>query len=212
MEFAKLLESVGDEPVFDSAVLLAGPVNPAALRVQLSRWVAAGKLIQIRRELYTLAPPYQKVKPHPFLVANRLAPASCVSCQSALAYYGLIPEYVAATTSVTPARPGRWDTPLGRFVFQHLKQEHFHGYRRVEVSARQSAFVATPEKALLDLIYLQPHSATHAYVHGLRLQNLDRVNWPELQRLADASGRPKLRRAAKALAGLAAAAETFETL
>jgi len=208
----KLLESVGDEPVFDSAMLLVGPVNPASLRVQLSRWVAAGKLIQIRRELYAPAPPYQKVKPHPFFVANRLVPASYVSCQSALAYYGLIPEYAAATTSVTTARPSQWDTSLGRFVFQHLKREHFNAYRRVEVSARQSAFVATPEKALLDLIYLQPHSATRAYAQGLRLQNLERVNWPELQHLADASGRPKLRRAAKALAELAATAETFETL
>lgn len=193
-------------------MLLAGPVNPVSLRVQLSRWVAAGKLIQIRRGLYAPAPPYQKVKPHPFLIGNHLVPASYVSCQSALAYYGLIPEYVAATTSVTSTRPSQWDTALGRFVFQHLKLEHFNAYRRVEVSARQSAFIATPEKALLDLVYLQPHSATRAYAQGLRLQNLDRVNWPALQQLADASGRPKLRRAALALAELATTAETYETL
>ena len=86
MNFTRLLELVGDEPVFDSAVLLAGPVNPADLRCQLSRWTKAGRLIQLRRGVYTLAPPYQKIKPHPFLIANRLLPASYVSLQSALDY------------------------------------------------------------------------------------------------------------------------------
>ena len=42
MNFTRLLELIGDEPVFDSAVLLAGPVNPADLRRQLSRWTKAG--------------------------------------------------------------------------------------------------------------------------------------------------------------------------
>ena len=86
MNFARLLELIGDEPVFDSAVLLAGPVNPADLCRQLSRWTNAGRLIQLRRGIYTLAPPYQKIKPHLFLIANRLLPASYVSLQSALDY------------------------------------------------------------------------------------------------------------------------------
>jgi hypothetical protein len=42
VNFTRLLELIGDEPVFNSAVLLAGPVNPADLRRQLSRWTKAG--------------------------------------------------------------------------------------------------------------------------------------------------------------------------
>ena len=76
MNFTRLLELVGDEPVFDSAVLLAGPVNPADRRRQLSRWTKAGRLIQLRRGVYTLAPPYQKITPHPFLIA-----IACPLCQ-----------------------------------------------------------------------------------------------------------------------------------
>ena len=134
MNFTRLLELVGDEPVFDSAVLLAGPVNPADLRRQLSRWTKAGRLIQLRRGVYTLAPPYQKIKPHPFLIANRLLPASCVSLQSALDYYGLIPDVVHGVTSVTTRRPHRWQTPLGDFIFHHIKPAWLRGYRRLEVS------------------------------------------------------------------------------
>jgi len=49
---------------------------------------------------------YYKVKPHPFVVANRMVRGSYVSCQSALAHYGLIPEHVPVVTSITTARPG----------------------------------------------------------------------------------------------------------
>ena len=51
MNFARLLELIGDEPVFDSAVLLAGPVNPADLRRQLSRWTKAGRRTAVLCEL-----------------------------------------------------------------------------------------------------------------------------------------------------------------
>ncbi|NJM42530.1 MAG: hypothetical protein HC853_18220 [Anaerolineae bacterium] len=54
------------------------------------------------------APPYQKVRPHPFVIANVLMSGSYISGQSALAYYGLIPEYVAATTSDPPPGTRRW--------------------------------------------------------------------------------------------------------
>jgi len=86
MEFSQLLEIVGDEPVFESGLLLAGEVDPSDVRRQLSRWMQTGRITQLRRELYALAPPYQKVKPHPFLVANRLVRGSYVSLQSALAH------------------------------------------------------------------------------------------------------------------------------
>jgi predicted transcriptional regulator of viral defense system len=60
---------------------------------QLSRWSTAERLYQLRRGLYAVAPPFQKVKPHLFLVANRMVQPSFVSLQSALAYYSLIPDY-----------------------------------------------------------------------------------------------------------------------
>lgn len=121
MEFRQLLEIVGDEPVFETGLLLAGNADPADVRRQLSRWSKAGRLYQLRRGLYALAPPFQKAKPHPFVVANRMVRGSYVSCQSALAHCGLIPEYVPVVTSITTGRPGEWETPLGAFAFRHIK-------------------------------------------------------------------------------------------
>lgn len=199
MDFATLNDWVGAEPLFETGLLLAGKTDPLLARKQLSRWVSGGKVIQLRRGLYMLAPPYQKVRPHPFLVANRIHAPSYVSLQSALSYYDLIPEHVPLTTSVTTARPARFQTPAGGFEFRHVQRSWFHGFRRVDLGGGQAAFIALPEKALLDLIYLIPGGDSPAYLRGLRLQNLESLDMPRLQKLAADSGQPKLERALAAV-------------
>lgn len=203
MDFERLMEIVGDQPVFETSLLLAGDVDRANVQRQLSRWTKMGRLYQLRRGLYALAPPFQKVKPHPFLVANRMVQPSYVSLQSALAYYGLIPEVVPVTTSVTTLRPGRWDTPLGSYAFRHVKTELFQDYRLLEVADEQQAFVASPEKALLDLVYLEPGADSHTYLKELRLQNLEVLDLDRLQDHAELTSSPKLQRAAARVAALA---------
>ena len=213
MEFSKLVEIVGDEPVFETGLLLAGEVEAAHVRRQLSRWTRAGLLRQVRRGLYTLAPPFQKVKPHPFLLANRMARGSYVSCHAALAYYGLIPEYVPVTTSVTRGRPAQWRTAYGRFEFRHLHPNLLYGYRLTELVTGQDAFVALPEKALLDLVHLHPGSDSPAYLRELRLQNLAQLDLDTLQSLAARSRKPKWQRAADLVARLTATeASEYENL
>ena len=197
MKWKSLLSIVSTEPVFSSALLMSGDVSPGAIQKQLARWVKAGKLIQVRRGLYTLAEPYQKVSPHPFLVANRLKGASYVSLQSALAYHGTIPEYVPVVTSVTTGRPGTMNTTLGNFLFKHIKKPLFSGYRELEVEKGQRAFVATPEKSLLDLVYLTPQADRWEYLEELRLQNLNVLSKKILIGMAADSGSAKLQRTAK---------------
>ena len=92
MKFERLLTLVGEQPFFETGLLLAGNVDPTDVRRQLSRWVRSGRVRQLRRGLYTLTPPYQSIIPHPFLIANALMPGSYVSTQSAMAFYGLIPN------------------------------------------------------------------------------------------------------------------------
>jgi len=73
----------------------------------------------------------------------------------------------------------------------------------VDLGGGQKAFLATPEKALLDLIYLHPGADSPAYLAELRLQHLERLDLDELLRLAEGSGRPKLKRAATVVVELA---------
>ncbi len=213
MRFEDLLAAVGDEPLFETGFLLAGDVDPANVHRQLSRWVKAGRLYQLRRGLYAVAPPFQRIYPHPFLVANRLVPGSYVSLQSALGHFALIPESVPVTTSVTTGRPGHWDTPLGTYLFRHIQPDFLTGFRRHLLTGGQEALLATPEKALLDLVYLEPDGDSPAYLDELRLQNMDGLDPTELRRLAEASGKPKLRRAAERIVHLAEIeAEEYEPL
>ena len=203
MEFDSLLKLVSDDPVFESSLLLSGNINPQIVRLQLSRWVNSGRIYQLRRGLYSIAPPYQKINPHPYLVANHLQKASYVSLQSALAYYGLIPEVMNITTSVSTGRPERLETPLGIYDFRHLKTDLLFGYQMINLGD-QSALVATPEKALLDLIYLQSGGSSTDYFNELRLQNLEQFDLELLQKLSEKFGTPKTLNAVKEISRIIA--------
>jgi predicted transcriptional regulator of viral defense system len=202
MKWEELLRQVADEPVFRTGSLAGSGESLPALRLQLSRWVKAGKLIQLTKGLYTLAEPYRKRTPHPFVLANAMKKASYVSLQSALRHVGMIPEHVPTVTSVTTQRPTRVETPLGRFLFRHIKKRWFCGYQRVDLGSGQKAFVATAEKALLDLVYLTPGADNYDFLSELRLQNLERLNRKALARLVQVSRSPKLRRAVRLLGRL----------
>lgn len=176
MKWDELLQIVGREPVFSSSLLTAGGVNLTDLGRQLSRWVKSRNLIQLRRGVYALSERYQKTLPHPFLIANRLKRASYVSLQSALGYHGLIPEYVPSVTSITTGRPENISNSFGAFIFKHIKKTIFFGYKAVNLGDGQAAFIALPEKALLDLVYLTPGADVPDYLRELRLQNTGALN------------------------------------
>ena len=202
MRFSELLEMIGDEPVFETGLLLCGRADPVRIRHQLARWTRAGRIHQLRRELYALAPPYRKRMPHPFLIANRLVPGSYVSGLSALEHWHCIPEYVPEVTSVAVARPHLRQTPLGRFSFRYVKNDLLYGYRQIALDPGQTAFVALPEKALLDVVHLCPGGDEPACIAELRL-DFEALDLDELDRLARAAGKPKLLRAARHVRALA---------
>jgi len=205
MKFDWLLRIVGNEPVFNSSLLLSGDIDPADLGRQLSRWTRAGRLLQLRRGLYALAGPFQKTPAHPFLVANGLKKGSYVSLESALEYYGLIPEHTPNVVSVTTGRPETLATPLGAYLFRHVKRDLFFGYERIDLGEGQSAWIATPEKALLDLVYLTPLESGRAevsFLEELRLQNVAALSRSRLRAVSLRADSPKLRRAVRRLESL----------
>lgn len=195
MKFTELLGLVGDLPLFRGSFLLAGDRDPADVRRQLARWTASGKILQLRRNVYVLASPWRRVEPHPFLIANELSRPSYVSLQSALAHYGIIPEAVPQTTSVTASRPQRLETRLGRYIYRHVAPAAFFGYGRAELLPDQPVLVADAAKALLDLVYLTPEGDSMAHLRSLRLEDLDAISASELRAHARRWGKPKIDRA-----------------
>lgn len=194
MRFEELIELTAREMVFESALLLAGDVDPADVHRQLSRWVKAGKVVQVRRGLYALAEPYRKMAIEPFVVANRIARPSYVSLESALAFHGVIPEAVSIVTSVTGGRPRSYETPLGRYDYRHVRKGLLGGFIRESLRGGATALVATAEKALLDLLYLRPASDAPGFLAELRI-NPDAIDVRALGRHAKAFRSPKVDRA-----------------
>lgn len=194
MKFEDLLNKVAGLPCFTTRFLAAGG-NLAQIRLQLSRWVKGGRLIKLHKGLYTLAEPYRKIKPEPFCIANSLKFASYVSLQSALAWYGLIPEFVPVVTSVATGRGQFIETPMGRFDFRHINKSFFWGYQQIELTAGQKAFIARPEKALLDLVYLTPGGDNQEFIEELRIQNLEQIDKAVLREFTEKTQSPRLKRA-----------------
>jgi predicted transcriptional regulator of viral defense system len=127
------------------------------------------------------------------VVACVIKQGSYVSLQSALAFHGMIPEYVVETTCATTGRPLLIDGPIGRIRYRHIKFAAFFGFEREERGAQQ-AYIATPEKALLDLLYLTPGSENSDYLSELRLQRTENLDVETLTRMAARFKAPRLAR------------------
>lgn len=194
MKFKDLVQLAGDLPCFSARFLAAGE-DLSNIRYQLARWVRSGRIIKLHKGFYTLGAPYRKIRPEPFAISNALKSPAYVSLQSALSWHGLIPEFVAAVTAVTTARPQIIPTPLGRFEYRHISSDMFWGFKRVVLADRQEAFVADPEKAILDLVYLTPGGDRPEFLRELRLQNLGAIRRDFFVQFAEKSARPKLKRA-----------------
>jgi predicted transcriptional regulator of viral defense system len=198
-----LIDIVGDEPMFTTGMLVGPGVDPRDVRKQLARWTKSGVVLQVRRGLYALGSQYRRADPHPFEVSNALVPGSYVSLETALAEAGLIPEAVFVTTAVTTGRAGSRKTPFGEFVYQHVKESLFWGYVATDLGSGRTAFVATPEKALLDLAYLRSHSEKSGFAKELRLQRLDSIDAQRLLAFATRFGSRKVERFARNVIALA---------
>ena len=203
MRYSQMLKTLGDEVLFTSSLLVAGNTSQYQVQRRLTDWSKAGKVVPLRRGLYILPSKKRSFEPHPFLVANRLVAGSYVSLETALRYYNLIPEYVAVITSLTTGRPGEWENEFGRFAYRHIHPRYFFGIQYRLIVEEQYAYIAYPEKALLDLIYLRKGGDTPEFIHSLRLQNLEELDLTHLQEFADRFDKPKLQRASAVIKELA---------
>jgi len=193
MKWNAFLKQFGDCPVIEPAMVYAGQPNPRALQVQLSRWVANGRLAKLARGKYMIAKPYRRIDPPLEHVANRLVYPSYVSLERALSWYGLIPESTPVLTSVTTRRPVVQETPLGTFRYRHVQSRLFFGFERVLLRGIEVT-IALPEKALVDLFYFWSGQITLSRIEEMRFQNLDQIDPERLSAFARRIKVPKIDR------------------
>lgn len=149
------LEHIGNIPVSTSVVSSLFPEIKAGNQ-KVRNLEATGKLIRLKKGLYVVAPKVSNVPLSTELIANHLYAPSYISMQTALRYYGLIPEAVYTTQSMTLKHSRDFDTPVGRFEFHTTSREAFPiGITSLNKQA-YAFLIATPEKALCDLIANSP--------------------------------------------------------
>jgi|TARA_B110000093_G_scaffold148861_1_gene162075 hypothetical protein len=143
---------------FDMSVVhtLFPDLSRGARNILVHRATESGEVLQLKRGLYVLNESFRKTHLHPFAVAPMLYAPSTISLESALAFHGLIPEAVYQTTSTTSRRTRRFATPLGDFTFQSVPSSNrLAGVESIKLDNNSWAFVASPIRAIADLVYLR---------------------------------------------------------
>lgn len=115
-----------------------------------------GYVIRLKRGLYVVNPEYSGRTLSNELIANHLYTPSYISMSTALRYYGLIPEAVYMYQSMTIKHSRSFQTPIGNYDYKHISQDAFPIGVKSLVKGEYAFLIASPEKALCDLIANSP--------------------------------------------------------
>jgi predicted transcriptional regulator of viral defense system len=118
----------------------------------IKRAIQKGYLIPIRRDLY-LIKNSKKTLLNSFEIATIIYGPSYVSFESALSYHGWIPEAVRTTTCASVKRAKEYETPIGIFSYEHIPIKAFSFGVEQHQQGALTLFIASPVKALADIIY-----------------------------------------------------------
>jgi predicted transcriptional regulator of viral defense system len=144
---------------------------------------------------------------NPMALAEHLAlphPAY-ISLQTALLHYGIISQVPHVIYAVTLGKPKRCSTPLGVVSLHQISPDFFFGY---EPDGPGGVHIASPEKALLDLLYLSPARSRlfasqpelelpHTFSRKTVREMIVRITDPRRRRLVEARWEDILRRAGR---------------
>ncbi len=139
-------------------------------RDNFARWIASGEILRIKRNLYTF-PEYLQIPDSALFLANQIYQPSYISLHTALHFHGVIPEEVVQFTSVSTLKTAFFQNAFGSYSYHHISSKYMFGYDLLRTEG-QVPFVirmASPEKALIDLLHLYPEYRTRKDMLDLRL-------------------------------------------
>jgi predicted transcriptional regulator of viral defense system len=173
-------------------------VEEGTARRRLRSIVEAGLARRLRRGLWTLDPEMDPFLVPPFLTAPLPA---YVSFSSALHRHGLIEQIPRQISIASLDRSRRVVTSAGAYAIHHLAPGVFGGFR----GSQAAGYLATPEKAIFDSVYIRAAAGSRAYFPELSLPKgfddskaqgwVGRIESPRLRTLVDRRLREVLRRA-----------------
>lgn len=152
---------------------------------QLNFWTKKGYIEKIRRGVYKLSD--FEIK-DTFLLTNFIYAPSYISLETALNYYGFIPDIPFAVTSVTTNKTMIFKIKnYGVFSYSSIKPDLFFGFNSILAGKNYSYNIALPEKALFDYLYLRPKKVklVEGFIDELRLSLSSDFDWRNFKRWAE---------------------------
>lgn len=151
----------------------------ASPRSKLSRMAKNREIFPIVKGLYET----DKGTPGIYLAGSIYGP-SYVSFEYALGHYGLIPEAVYTLTCATfgKKKAKKYETPFGTFTYRDVPSEAFPLALTLVNENGYYYRIATPEKALCDMLYTLRPTANAAELHTMLNDDL-RIEDSELRKL-----------------------------
>jgi len=133
-------------------------IKPGTIDTYISRFLKYKKILPLKKGLYVSADFFSKNRDdisYPFYLANIIRTPSYVSSWAALQYYNLITEAIHGITSVTPKVTRVYKTKVGTFSYQSIRMDLFSNFSLEK--GKFDFLVASPAKALFDLLYFRTH-------------------------------------------------------
>lgn len=134
----------------------------------LGRWVNKGYLIKLRNGYYTFTD-HTTIPGIQLYLSNRIYRPSYISLHTSLAFYGLIPESIIQITGVSTLKTAGFQNDTGVFSYKSIKSGLFFGYELLPFQGEKTILMATPEKAIVDLLYIYPFYNNENELITLRL-------------------------------------------
>jgi phage terminase large subunit-like protein len=148
----EVLEQLGIVPV-DVAVLRSLFPEHRFSGDKILALESEGKLIRLKKGMYVPSPEVAGELLSLELIANHLYGPSYVSMESALRYYGLIPEKVQVVRSIAAGRSKAFENSLGTFQYTHADSDYYSiGIDQRKADEKYTFLIASPEKALCDMV------------------------------------------------------------
>ncbi|HBI16906.1 MAG TPA: hypothetical protein DDY52_01985 [Candidatus Moranbacteria bacterium] len=151
MQFYDFEEKMKNYPVFTASELRSVFFDQKNIIIQVAFWIRKGYLTKVKDGLYMLS--HMKDEVNPMVFAGKIYDPSYLSMEFALNYYGIIPDIPGTYTSVTSRTTKYFKNSFGNFTYQKVRPEFFTGYE-TKNEKNISFNIATPEKALVDYLYL----------------------------------------------------------
>lgn len=180
MNYARIRQSLRSRTFFGiTDVQNTLGITRESARVVCTRLYRQGLIVRLKRDFYVLREKWDNLSyPESLKIANYLQVPSYISCMSALTYYDISTQVQRRyVESIALKRSKNFEIEGAVFRYLKISKRLYTGFIRHE-----GIFIATPEKAFLDALYLYSFGK---YTFDLPSLSLEKLSEGKVKGLLD---------------------------